>query len=42
LPDLDELLVNRAAGLKRVWQEAMRALQMDLHVRDPTVGPVVE
>jgi len=32
---------NRAAGLERVWEEVMRTLQMDLHVTDPTVGPVV-
>jgi hypothetical protein len=33
---------NRAAGLERVWEEVMRTLQMDLHVTDPTVGPLVQ
>ena len=32
---------NRAAGLERVWDHVLRTLVMDIHVEDPTAGPVV-
>ena len=33
---------SRAAGLDRVWDEVLRTLVMDLHVEDPTAGPVIQ
>ncbi len=33
---------NRAAGLERVWDEALRTLVIGMHVKDPTAGPVIQ
>ncbi len=33
---------DRAAGLERVWEEVLRTLMLDIHVTDPTAGPVVQ
>lgn len=33
---------SHAPGLEPVWDEVLRTLVMDLHVDDPTAGPVVQ
>ena len=33
---------DRASGLERVWEEVLRTLVMDIQVKDPTAGPVVQ
>jgi hypothetical protein len=33
---------DRASGLERVWDEVLHTLMLDIHVTDPTAGPVVQ